>query len=175
MASAARSLRLCLRASSRARIVRATTPRIFISRRAFSHAPIRQIPARNEQNDKNDNDGTEGDGLQASLRLTPEEEALANVLGGDTSRLEKDVHDLTAAPMSRPPKVNKFILSKDIWYDAEAEETDPDFLSGAPPEDEDFSEEDIMGMAHGKLEEHREYREYARIAAWQMPLLSSEY
>ncbi|XDG04241.1 hypothetical protein ABKA04_003856 [Annulohypoxylon sp. FPYF3050] len=38
--------------------------------------------------------------------------------------------------------------------------------------EETFDEDDIMGMAHSKLEEFREYREYARIAAWEMPLLS---
>lgn len=57
-----------------------------------------------------------------------------------------------------------------FWGD---EEEDPDYMTEAADE-EDFSEDDIMSMAHGKLEEHREYREYARIAAWQMPLLSSE-
>ena len=42
-------------------------------------------------------------------------------------------------------------------------------------EDEDFEGDDISSTAHGELEQHREMREYARIAAWEMPLLSSEY
>lgn len=54
------------------------------------------------------------------------------------------------------------------------EETDPDYLSAEDMDADDFTENDIMSMAHGKLEEHREFREYARIAAWQMPLLSSK-
>lgn len=54
------------------------------------------------------------------------------------------------------------------------DEEDPDYLT-EDIDEEDFEEDDIMSLAHGKLEEHREYREYARIAAWQMPLLSSEY
>lgn len=29
-------------------------------------------------------------------------------------------------------------------------------------------------MAHGKLEEVREMRHYARLAVWEMPLLASE-
>ena len=40
-------------------------------------------------------------------------------------------------------------------------------------EDEDFEGDDITSIAHGELEQHREIREYARIAAWDMPMLSS--
>ena len=42
-------------------------------------------------------------------------------------------------------------------------------------EDEDFQGDDITSLAHGELEQHREMRQYARIAAWEMPLLSSVY
>jgi small subunit ribosomal protein S35 len=33
--------------------------------------------------------------------------------------------------------------------------------------------EDLTSLAHGELEHHREKRHYARLAAWEMPLLSS--
>ncbi|KAL8739996.1 MAG: hypothetical protein Q9190_007247, partial [Brigantiaea leucoxantha] len=39
-------------------------------------------------------------------------------------------------------------------------------------EDDDFDGDDISSTAHGELEQHREMREYARIAAWEMPMLS---
>ena len=39
--------------------------------------------------------------------------------------------------------------------------------------DEEFAGDDISSLAHGELEQHREMREYARIAAWEMPLLTS--
>ncbi|KAL2045788.1 hypothetical protein N7G274_002219 [Stereocaulon virgatum] len=39
-------------------------------------------------------------------------------------------------------------------------------------EDEEFEGDDITALGHGELEQHREMREYARIAAWEMPLLS---
>lgn len=42
-------------------------------------------------------------------------------------------------------------------------------------EDEEFDGDDISSVAHGQLEQHREFREYARIAAWEMPLLSSMF
>ena len=40
-------------------------------------------------------------------------------------------------------------------------------------EDELFEGDDMSSLAHGELEQHRELRTYARIAAWEMPLLSS--
>jgi len=33
--------------------------------------------------------------------------------------------------------------------------------------------DDIPSLAHGELEQHREMRHYARLAAWDMPLLAS--
>ncbi|MCJ1311857.1 37S ribosomal protein S24, mitochondrial [Agyrium rufum] len=42
----------------------------------------------------------------------------------------------------------------------------------AVTEDDEFMNDDINSLAHGDLEQHREIREYARIAAWEMPLLS---
>jgi len=42
-------------------------------------------------------------------------------------------------------------------------------------EDELFEGDDMSSIAHGELEQHRELREYARIAAWEMPLLSSMF
>ncbi|KAI1439091.1 mitochondrial ribosomal subunit protein-domain-containing protein [Xylaria sp. CBS 124048] len=57
---------------------------------------------------------------------------------------------------------------EDFWN---GEEEDPDLIQDEG-QTEKFEEDDIMAMGHGKFEEYREYREYARIAAWQMPLLS---
>ena len=53
------------------------------------------------------------------------------------------------------------------------EETDTDLITNEMGED-DFNEDDMLGLAHPNLEEHREYREYARLTVWEMPLLSSE-
>ena len=39
-------------------------------------------------------------------------------------------------------------------------------------EDEVFQGDDLSSMGHGELEQHREIREYARYAAWEMPLLT---
>ena len=40
-------------------------------------------------------------------------------------------------------------------------------------EDEEYQGDDINSLGHAELEQHRELREYARIAAYEMPLLSS--
>jgi hypothetical protein len=81
---------------------------------------------------------------------------------------EKSFGDLDSVvnELNRVPKVYK----NSFWGE---EEEDQDLLS-EDMDDDDFGEDDIMSLGHGKLEEHREFREYARIAAWQMPLLSSE-
>ena len=41
--------------------------------------------------------------------------------------------------------------------------------------DDDYYGDDITALGHGELEQHRELREYARLAAWELPLLSSTY
>lgn len=41
--------------------------------------------------------------------------------------------------------------------------------------DDEFAEDDISSHAHGELEQHREIREYARLAGWEMPLLASKF
>ena len=41
-------------------------------------------------------------------------------------------------------------------------------------EDEEFEGDDLNEMGHAELDRHRELRHYARIAAWEMPLLSSK-
>lgn len=40
--------------------------------------------------------------------------------------------------------------------------------------DEEFLKENVTSLGHDELEQQREYREYARLAAWELPLLSSE-
>ncbi|CAO1602893.1 37S ribosomal protein S24, mitochondrial [Xanthoria calcicola] len=73
------------------------------------------------------------------------------------------VYDISRkAPRERdlPPRITPGLMAM-----GEVDEQD----SG---EDEDFEGDDITSIAHGELEQHREIREYARIAAWEMPMLS---
>jgi small subunit ribosomal protein S35 len=57
-------------------------------------------------------------------------------------------------------------VKSSFWFDEE----DPDTNT----EEQEFDEDDITSMAHGKLEEVREMRHYTRLAVWDMPLLSSK-
>lgn len=94
-------------------------------------------------------------------QLSPEEDAALKDVDLAFNEFDEVISEIT-----KPVKVSR----NSFWGE---DEEDQDYLTEDIDED-DFSDEDIMSMAHGKLEEHREFREYARIAAWQMPLLSSE-
>lgn len=50
------------------------------------------------------------------------------------------------------------------------------FWSYATPAagDQKYLEDNVTPLGHDELEQQREYREYARLAAWELPLLSSE-
>ncbi len=91
-----------------------------------------------------------------------------NMPRDEARKFEKLLVDLDedAVSLRRPvvPKKDSF------WHDDEA---DPDLITDEVGED-DFEEDDILAMGHAKLEEHREMREYARLAVWEMPLLSSK-
>lgn len=56
-----------------------------------------------------------------------------------------------------------------FWAEAEDDE-----FADVEDGDDSPEDDDITSMAHAELEVHREMREYARITAWDMPLLSSK-
>lgn len=72
-------------------------------------------------------------------------------------------------------------ISQELYEPEEQEaKPKPGFLSMGEldefeqEEDPVWKNDDITSLAHGELEQHRELRAYARIAAWEMPLLSSK-
>ena len=72
---------------------------------------------------------------------------------------------LDAMPHMPPPAK---LRPDQIGFLAEAED-DADDVG----EDPEFEGDDITSLAHGELEQHRELRQYARLAVWEMPLLYS--
>lgn len=60
-------------------------------------------------------------------------------------------------------RVNK----QSFWFDEDDPKAETENVM------DEFDEDDMTPMAHGKLDEIREYRHYHRIMAWEMPLLSS--
>ena len=55
-------------------------------------------------------------------------------------------------------------VSKRVGYWGEGEEE--------LGQDEDYYGDDLTSLGHGELEQHRELREYARLIAWELPLLN---
>ena len=192
MASAPSAARLCELACRRASRIQQLTRgqqavrQCFSTRRAFSSSQSRRSDEGGEKAagetevqsqqkldlqamNKSFNDAATPDGLRqldelaktnghnsidefltASLRETPgwssEDRALEEEL------LKDDIGD----------KPNK----SSFWFDEEDPETNTE-------EHDEFDEDDITSMAHGKLDEVRTFRHYARLAAWEMPLLAS--
>jgi hypothetical protein len=64
-----------------------------------------------------------------------------------------------------PVEVERFVPGFIAEGEDDAEEIGPD---------DEFKYDDIPSIGHGYLEQHREMREYARIIAWEMPLLRSK-
>ncbi len=60
---------------------------------------------------------------------------------------------------------------RSMWYE---DEPDADLIQPEKPEDDRFQGNDITSMAHAKLDEIREQRQYYRTTVWEMPLLASE-
>lgn len=88
--------------------------------------------------------------------------AVISELTAEASRAALEVSQEIDPEDFKYPKINPGVM---------AEGEDDEQGSG---EDEEFKGDDISSAGHGELEQHREMREYARIAAWEMPLLSSE-
>lgn len=106
------------------------------------------------------------------LATTPEEREQAGYdekrgmqfLGSPVEKLRRSVTALNRSYNAFKPK------PFDFWNE---DATDEDVIVDEETSD-DFEEDDIMPAAHAKLEDHRDMREYARIAIWEMPLLSSK-
>jgi small subunit ribosomal protein S35 len=183
MAAAAQSLRLALRCSSRRAMprIQLARPQKRTATRPFSTTLLRRAEEEEPQDVEEevrifDNPG---DAVQELLRtgeLTQEEqkEALKAQKAWEELPIEEkqkiiaDVRGVREqiAPLRRPvPK------PKGTFWNVD--EKDTEMITNEVGEDE-FDEDEITSMGHAKLEEHREFREYARIAVWEMPLLASK-
>ncbi|OCK74955.1 hypothetical protein K432DRAFT_429715 [Lepidopterella palustris CBS 459.81] len=78
--------------------------------------------------------------------------------GMEIDKDDMDLEELSEFDIEPPEPKQKI----GFWGDGEEE-------LGA---DEDYYGDDISALGHGELEQHRELREYARLAAWELPLLS---
>ncbi len=164
--------------------------------RAFTSSPV--SPRRNNEDDYDDDDEDyDDDEMLPSKRvpvafidtLDPHSRAHYESLSpADRKEFEAAAHRLDAHMNSPAVEARLSAAVSEAVYHISQEVPDDESL---PPkirpgfaamgevdeqgsgEDEEFDDDDITSLGHGELEQHREMREYARIAAWEMPLLSS--
>ena len=117
--------------------------------------------------------------------LSPEERAAFDAenqrIVADFNNLEKRAAAFAAAFAEIQKSVDQIDRQEDIRFEDIRPkfkgfwaEDDGDEMAQVEDGDEDIQDNEITSMAHAELEMHREMREYARIAAWDMPMLSSE-
>ncbi|ORX91670.1 mitochondrial ribosomal subunit protein-domain-containing protein [Clohesyomyces aquaticus] len=94
--------------------------------------------------------------------------------------LEREAPDVQKQAQARgdygAPWQDNFKMTKDEDFEtiSETGRKDGFWAEGEPTmgPDEDFYGDDLTSHGHGELQQHRELRHYARMAAWELPLLS---
>lgn len=191
MASAARSLRLVCRSCRSQRPVRTVGPRVFVAWKSVSggggsykevdlpedgegkSTPFSHWEEEDLELDRKYRHMTPGQIAKSVLSeddddvqpLRTLESALASIAESDA--VKKGQFEIQKA--TKPLRQVLKPMRDAFWDD---EEPDPDLITN--DDSDEFEENDMTDIAHAKLEEHREQREYARIAIWEMPLLASE-
>ncbi|KAJ0120280.1 mitochondrial ribosomal small subunit component [Diaporthe amygdali] len=184
MASAARSLRLACRSCRSQRPIQHVGPKIFVAWKSVSGGNIKEVKETSTDGQKpSPFDNWAAEDLEHDRKyrnMTPSDvakdlfseeerglfgELAAELAGlGDTEiRKEQDA----ARELSRPLRV-AVKPRRDAFWDED--EDDKDLISN--DDSDEFDENDMTDIAHAKLEEHREQRAYARLAIWEMPMLS---
>jgi small subunit ribosomal protein S35 len=103
---------------------------------------------------------------RAEEQLTPEEKALLDQWKAKGEANAATAADRFLAEMGDDPPEAHEHFRPGLMAMGEVDEVDVG-------EDETFKGDDMTSLGHAELDQHREMREYARIAAWEMPLLSS--
>lgn len=157
-----------------------------MQRRALSSTPVRRADEEDEADDASENVHevvkryySPGEVLKDMLReegISEGQKMIINKKLEEWNQLpvdkQKEFEDLKRGIVQSTAQI-RFIQKpkKDSFWNSE--EKDSDLITDEIGED-DFEEDDMLSIGHAKLEEHREAREYARIAVWEMPLLSSK-
>ncbi|KAL9105034.1 MAG: hypothetical protein Q9163_000047 [Psora crenata] len=84
---------------------------------------------------------------------------IVSEMTGEVSKLANEYYDEIPRRDIEPPRIKPGLMA--MGEDDEQ----------AAGEDPEFEGDDITSLAHGELEQHREMREYARLAVWELPLL----
>lgn len=173
MAAASTAFRLCARAVARPRSAPALPRNRPLLHRTLANTPLKCRPADpdNEPGEKQE----EYDFVESMLADVPAEDRTAEMeaqmreLGAELEEQEAQMHkslDEETASLFKEPRPQR----DSFWYDEEDDDQATHDIVG-----EEFDEDDIPTVAHGKLDEMREHRHYARIVAWEMPMLASTF
>jgi small subunit ribosomal protein S35 len=169
MATALQSFRLTARSCKCQSVAQRYATKSIGRRRTFSTAPLRW-------KEQDDTDARVNAVLEKAAKDSEAE--YGKWLGEQVATFEqqmKETEESAKAAFARAGQAPTFdwerikVKTKNTFLNMG--ETDP--VDGFPDDEED-NEEDITSLAHGELEHHREMRHYARLAAWEMPMLSSK-
>ncbi|KAL0942192.1 mitochondrial 37S ribosomal protein mS35 [Colletotrichum truncatum] len=184
MAAAGQALRFCVRSSRRISTVPRIAPRAATQ---FSQSQQRRAFAVSFTKRQDGEDAslyTSRETVEEMLkRLRPEEiKALEGIRKRDPSAQQMSLEqylerEMTAdeqaedEPLITNQEFKKVVGTKRVnkqsfWYDEDDPTAETENVM------DEFDEDDITPMAHGKLDEIREHRHYHRIMAWEMPLLA---
>lgn len=184
MASAARTLRLACRSCRSQRPIRHVGPKVFVAWKSVGGGAIKEIKESDTDGQKpSPFDHWAQEDLEEDLKyrdmtasdiakdiFSDEEREIFGDLASELAsignieiRKEQDAVRELARPLRTALKPRR-----DTFWDED--EDDKDLISN--DDSDEFDENDMTDIAHAKLEEHREQRAYARLAIWEMPLLS---
>lgn len=188
MASAARSLRLVCRSGRNQRPTQHVGPKVFVAWKSVSGGSFKEVRLADAGESKPtpfdhwEEEGAEQERKYRNMNPLDIARSLAseevddvrtlNQIGYDIPSLNKDETMKTLEDVRQVTRPLRAVMlpKRDAFWDDE--EPDNDLITN--DDNDAFDENDMTDIAHAKLEEHREQREYARIAIWEMPLLASE-
>ncbi|KAF2690033.1 hypothetical protein K458DRAFT_412878 [Lentithecium fluviatile CBS 122367] len=123
------------------------------------------------------------EGSAATDQAQNEEETSASITTAELAKLVSDLKALDPDLVQDALRKGKtgmqlgagMELDEDEDFELPPEQGKPGFWAEGEESmgpDEDYYGDDLTSLGHGELEQHRELREYARLIAWELPLLS---
>lgn len=167
MATAMQSFRFAARSCQCRHSVQRYAARSISKQRAFSStASTLQDPLSLDEHEAK---------VLAKLKTTPSGDALSKLDNQlpNSAAFEEEIEaafksiNRDNGPFTRLPFPNKRIKQTFLNMG------DDEIIEEDDIEEDDSEHDDLTPLAHGELEQHREIRHYARLAAWEMPLLAS--
>jgi small subunit ribosomal protein S35 len=168
MATALQSLRITARSCQCGPVLHRYLQKPIGRRRPFSTTPLRYAPD-NDLSSIVEKAVAAGEKLDnINLRKVKRPSRYASIISEeDMEEIYDETLDEFGKPF-QPPDLEERKKWDDTFLNLGEEE---------PFDEEDIdedTEEELSSLAHGELEHHREMRHYARLAAWDMPMLSSK-